>query len=102
MPSAIDITKPAEGEAYTADVRANFTTAAAEISALQDAVAGPANGTMVIGTAPTVISLTVGSGVPGGSTVGNDQIGSQYTDISGVAGALLYVSNGDGTWNAIG
>jgi hypothetical protein len=102
MPSAIDVTKPGEGEAYTADVRGNFQTAANEISALQDAVAGPASGTTTLGTAPTVMSMTVGSGVPGGATVGFDQPGSQYTDIAGAAGAFLYLSNGDGTWTAIG
>ena len=39
MTSAIDPTKPAEGNAYTADVRANFTTASSEISDLQNQVA---------------------------------------------------------------
>ena len=102
MPSAIDVTKPGEGEAYTADVRANFQTAANEISALQDAAAGPSTGVMVLGTVPTAITISVGSGVPGGATPGFDQLGSQYTDIAGAAGAFLYVSNGDGTWNAIG
>ena len=39
MTSAIDPTKPAEGNAYTADVRANFSTASSEISDLQTQVA---------------------------------------------------------------
>jgi hypothetical protein len=37
MTSAIDATKPAEGHAYTADVRSNFAIARDEISFLQDA-----------------------------------------------------------------
>lgn len=36
MTSAIDATKPAEGKAYTVDVRANFAAAKAEIEALQN------------------------------------------------------------------
>ena len=39
MTSAIDPTKPAEGNAYTADVRDNFAKASSEISALQAQVA---------------------------------------------------------------
>jgi TolA-binding protein len=39
MTSNIDPTKPPEGKAYTADVRANFQTAHDEISALQTTVA---------------------------------------------------------------
>lgn len=39
MTSAIDATKPGEGEAFTADVRQNFQIAADEISALQTTVA---------------------------------------------------------------
>jgi hypothetical protein len=39
MTSAIDATKPAEGQAYTIDVRENFSIARDEISALQDLVA---------------------------------------------------------------
>jgi hypothetical protein len=39
MTSAIDPTYPTAGTAYTADVRRQFTTAASEISALQDDVA---------------------------------------------------------------
>ncbi len=35
MTSQIDVTKPTEGDAYTADVRQNFAIAADEISALQ-------------------------------------------------------------------
>lgn len=38
MTSAIDPTKPEEGNAYTADVRSNFARAADEISSLQDRV----------------------------------------------------------------
>ena len=36
MTSAIDPSKPTAGVAYTADIRANFQTAANEISALKD------------------------------------------------------------------
>jgi hypothetical protein len=98
MPSAIDVTKPAEGEAYTADVRANFATAAAEISALQDAVGSTASGTMVLGTPPDAITISVGAGAPGPTTPGFDQPGSQYTNITD---GTLHLSVGDGTWTAV-
>jgi uncharacterized protein YraI len=102
MASLIDPTKPTSGSAYTADVQANFATAASEISALQDAVAGPAGGSTSIGSGPTTMYMTVGAGIPDGSTVGFDRVGSQYTDTTGSPGAILYLSGGDGTWVAIG
>jgi hypothetical protein len=103
MASLIDTTKPASGNAYTADVRSNFTTAASEISALQDATQGPATtGVMTLGTPPNAITLSVGQGVPGGATPGFDQIGSQYTDTNGSPGSAVYLSNGDGTWVTMG
>lgn len=103
MPSMIDITKPAAGEAYTADVRANFETAAGEISALQDAVgAAQETGAITIGTAPQSMVISVGQGAPGGATPGFDQIGSLYVDSMGSVGAVLYMSGGDGTWSVLG
>jgi uncharacterized coiled-coil protein SlyX len=39
MTSNVDPTFPTEGNAYTADVRRQFATAATEITSLQDAVA---------------------------------------------------------------
>jgi hypothetical protein len=102
MPSAIDITKPGSGAAYTEDVRQNFTTAAGEITVLQEAVAAPTvTGTTTIGTPPAAMSITVGQGVPGGATPGFDQIGSLYTDANGTPGSVLYISNGDGTWSVV-
>lgn len=58
MTSAIDATKPVTGNPTTASVRANFSTAASEISALQTATAGApflplAGGTM---TGPMVLA----------------------------------------------
>jgi len=102
MTSLIDVTKPATASAYTGDVRQNFQTAAAEISALQDAVAAPAtSGQIVLGTGSASITISVGAGVPGGATPGYNQAGSQYTDSQGSPGARLYLSGGDGTWSAI-
>lgn len=49
MTSAIDPSKPNEGTALTADVRANFQIAHDEITALQDAVPPPFNGPNVLG-----------------------------------------------------
>jgi hypothetical protein len=102
MTSQIDVTKPTTGNAYTADVQANFAIAQAEISDLQDQVAAPAGGSTSIGTAPTMIIDTVGTGVPGGATAGFDRPGSRYTDTGGTPGAFLYISGGDGTWVALG
>lgn len=93
MASAIDITKPGTGAAYTADVRQNFATAAIEIGELQDAVAAGV---------PSGITNSTGTVVPGNTTPGFDQAGSQYTNTAGAAGTFLYISNGDGTWAAIG
>jgi len=103
MPSMVDVTKPASGEAYTADVRANFSTIAGEISALQESVgAASASGAVNIGTPPISMVISVGQGAPGGATPGFDQIGSLYTDSSGTVGAVLYLSGGDGTWTVLG
>lgn len=96
MASNIDITKPGTTEAYTEDVRQNFVVAAAEIGALQDSVA-----TMAAGVPAGIINST-GTVVPGGATPGFDKPGSQYTNTAGTAGTFLYISNGDGTWAAIG
>ena len=101
MPSAIDATKPAEGEAYTADVRANFATAAGEISALQDAAGQAATGQTTLGSDTNQITMSTGAGIPGPATPGFDQPGSQFTDVSGAPGALLYISDGT-AWTAIG
>jgi hypothetical protein len=92
MASAIDITKPTTGNAYTADVRQNFATASSEISALQAAVAAGV---------PSGITNSTGTVVPGATTPGFNQPGSQYTNTAGTAGSFLYISNGDGTWAAI-
>ena len=43
MTSAIDPTKPGQGQAYTSDVRANFTAAQAEIETLQTNLATATN-----------------------------------------------------------
>ena len=43
MTSNIDITKPTAGQAFTVDVRDNFSTAASEITALQTALATAQN-----------------------------------------------------------
>jgi hypothetical protein len=102
MTSAIDVTKPQTGEAYTQDVRDNFAAAAGEIGALQEAIGGLATGVMTIGTAPQSIVISVGVGAPGGATPGFDQQGSQYVDSQGPAGTILYMSNGDGTWTSLG
>jgi hypothetical protein len=104
MASLIDTTKPASGNAYTEDVRQNFATAAAEISALQDSVNAPEDtGGVTIGNATIgSIVISVGQGVPGGATPGFDRIGSQYTDTNGTPGSALYLSNGDGTWSVVG
>jgi hypothetical protein len=102
MPSAIDVTKPQAGEAFTDDVRANFATAAGEITTLQDAVAAPATaGTSSIGSGAVVAHWTVGQGVPGGATPGFDAIGSLYIDANGTKGSALYLSGGDGTWTVL-
>lgn len=69
MTSAIDPTKPTQGEASTADVRANFQIAADEISALQDAVPPPFTGPDILGAMLGVLcdgSGNFGSGVNGG------------------------------------
>jgi hypothetical protein len=103
MPSMIDVTKPQQGEAETADVRANFQVAANEISALQDTVDAAANtGTQTIGSGVAVMLISVGEGAPSPATPGFDKIGSLYTDATGTIGAALYCSGGDGTWAAIG
>jgi hypothetical protein len=55
--SNIDPTYPTETQAYTADVRRQFATAAAEISALQ---AGEFNGSLGLwGTTPPVVQPVV-------------------------------------------
>lgn len=102
MASAIDVTKPQSGEAYTQDVRDNFTAAASEISALQELIGGLVLGQMTIGTPPMSIVISVGVGAPGSATPGFDMQGSQYTDSQGPLGTVLYMSNGDGTWTALG
>lgn len=51
MVSAIDITKPTQGSAYTADVRANFAHAKSEIEALQSLpITIDTDGNLVFGT----------------------------------------------------
>jgi hypothetical protein len=102
MASAIDVSKPQTGEAYTQDVRDNFTAAAAEISALQESIGGMAAGSMTIGTPPTSIVISVGVGAPGSATPGFDMQGSLYVDSQGPLGTVLYMSGGDGTWSALG
>jgi hypothetical protein len=102
MPSAIDVSKPQAGEAYTQDVRDNFAAAAAEIGALQESIGGLATGIMTIGTAPQSMVISVGVGAPGSATPGFDQQGSQYVDSQGPLGTVLYMSNGDGTWTSLG
>lgn len=103
MPSLIDITKPATGEASTQDVRDNFATAAGEISSLQESVgAAQQTGSLTIGVAPTSMLISVGEGAPTGATPGFDKIGSLYTDATGTVGTALYVSGGDGTWAVLG
>jgi hypothetical protein len=129
MVSNIDPTKPTAGQAFTQDVRNNFATAAAEIGALQEAQSddapsdgnsyGRSNGAWVpvqglntdggmsgpvqIDSADGLSSMTisVGAGVPGSTTAGNDMIGSLYANSGGAAGTALYISNGDGTWTPI-
>ena len=99
MPSLIDVTKPANGEAYTADVRANFETAAGEISALQESTgAAAATGSTTIGSGSIAMTISVGEGAPTGATPGFDKVGSLYTDATGMKGSALYVSGGDGSW----
>jgi hypothetical protein len=102
MTSSIDVTKPQTGEAYTQDMRDNFSAAAAEISALQESIGGMAAGSMMIGTAPTSMVISVGVGAPGGATPGFDMQGSLYVDSQGPLGTVLYMSGGDGTWSALG
>jgi hypothetical protein len=103
MPSMIDVTKPQNGEASTADQRANWVAAASEISALQESQnAAKISGSMEIGTAPISMMVSVGEGAPTASTPGFDKIGSTYSDATGSVGACFYVSGGDGTWAVIG
>jgi hypothetical protein len=103
MPSAIDATKPQAGQAFTEDMRANFSTAAGEISALQEAIASAGEtGVLTVGSGTSRMVISVDRGVPGGATPGFDAIGSLYTDSNGTPGSALYISNGDGTWSVIG
>jgi hypothetical protein len=75
MTSAIDITKPTSGKAYTADVRANFAAAKTEIEALQAASGGggdylPLTGGQLTGTLylPAVPAPTLVFGDPADAT----------------------------------
>ena len=71
MVSAIDITKPTEGEAYTVDVRNNFKIIANEITALQNA--GPfmsLNGGTINGN----LSVNGGLGVNGNGSLNGDYL----------------------------
>jgi hypothetical protein len=104
MPSLIDVTKPPTGQASTADMRANFATAAGEISALQESIGAAADtGTLTIGTAPVSMAISVGEGAPTGATPGSDRIGSLYVDATAMPGSSLHISAGDGaTWAVLG
>ena len=73
MASAIDITKPTEGEAYTVDVRNNFKIISGEITALQNAgpympvSGGTINGNLNVGGS---IAVTSGGSLQGNYTIG--------------------------------
>jgi len=54
MASLIDPSKPAGPVAFTADVRANFATAASEITALQDAI-GPGGSIIIVADTPPAL-----------------------------------------------
>jgi hypothetical protein len=85
-------------------VRANFQTAAGEISALQESIgAAQDTGTLTIGTAPVSMAISVGEGAPTGATPGSDRIGSLYVDATAMPGSSLHISAGDGaTWAVLG
>jgi len=100
MPSLVDITKPATGQAFTADMRANFTTIAGEIEALQEAMESGSE-QVSIGTEAASIIISAGAGVPGNSTPGHDKKGSLYSDVEGATDTVLYLSNGDSTWKVV-
>lgn len=64
MTSAIDPTKPTAGDALTADVRANFQTAATEISILQDQITTLQDQIASLQTAIGALQTTAGMFTP--------------------------------------
>jgi hypothetical protein len=60
--SNIDVTKPTEGMAFTADVRANFQTAANEITAIQDSLNPSQLGEFLYALLPTANAIQLISG----------------------------------------
>jgi hypothetical protein len=62
MASNIDVTKPTEGMAFTADVRANFQIAHDEITAIQDSLGPSQLGEFQYALLPTANALALTSG----------------------------------------